>query len=299
MKAKHLVTLAVFLAALACAAAQEIVAKDASVRKLAGGFKFTEGPAADKEGTVYFTDIPSNRIHKWTVSAELLTFLEDSRGANGLAFDTDGNLIACAGGTGQILSIDPSGEVTVLVEEYQGRPFNSPNDLWIDPRGGIYFTDPRYGSRERLPQEGEHVYYLPPDSRKAMRVITDMIRPNGLIGTADGKLYVADHGADRTFVYGINPDGTLFGKKLFAPQGSDGVTMDSLGNIYLTADSVNVYTPDGRLIETIEVPEKPSNVCFGGKDSKTLFITARTSLYAIDMQVAGVLTKENTENHGM
>jgi gluconolactonase len=277
-----------------------IVANGADVRKLADGFRFTEGPASDKDGNVYFTDIPNNRIHKWSVGGQLSTFLENSRGANGLAFDKQGSLIACAGGSGQILSISPSGDITVLAESYQGKPLNSPNDLWIDPKGGIYFSDPRYGSRDGLPQDGEHVYYLSPDRKQVTRVISDMVRPNGLIGTPGGKLYVADHGADKTFVYDINLDGTLTNKQLFVSQGSDGLTLDSQGNIYLTAEAVTVYTPAGQLIETISVPERPANVCFGGTDNKTLFITARTSLYAVEMQVKGLaLAAETAEKHGM
>jgi gluconolactonase len=103
--------------------------------------------AADKDGNVFFTDIPNSRIHKWSVEGTLSTFLENSRQANGLYFDKDGNLIACAGGTGQIIAIDPAGTITVLADSFEGKPFNSPNDLWIDPREGIYFTDPRYGLR--------------------------------------------------------------------------------------------------------------------------------------------------------
>jgi gluconolactonase len=264
-----------------------IVAQDAVVKKLAGDFKFTEGPAADKDGNVFFTDIPNSRIHKWSVEGTLSTFLENSRQANGLYFDKDGNLIACAGGTGQIIAIDPAGTITVLADTFEGKPFNSPNDLWIDPAGGIYFTDPRYGLRDNLPQGGEHVYYLSPDRKRVIRVIDEMVRPNGVIGTADGKLYVADHGADQTFVYTINPDGTLSEKRLFVPQGADGMTMDERGNVYLTGEAVTVYDANGQLIQTIAVPERPSNVTFGGKDNKTLFITARTSLYSLEMQVAG------------
>lgn len=265
-----------------------LLSDDAAVAKLAGGFQFTEGPAADKQGNVYFTDIRNNRIHRWSLDGKLSAFLENSGGANGLFFDKDGNLIACAGGKGQLVSIDPQGAVTVLADRYNGKPFNSPNDLWIDPKGGIYFSDPRYGSRENLPQDGEHVYYLAPDRKQVIRVIDDMIRPNGVLGTPDGKmLYVADHGANRTFSYHINPDGTLADKTLFAPQGSDGITMDKIGNVYLTAAAVAIYDKHGTLIKTIDVPEQPSNVCFGGKDRKTLFITARTSLYSIPMLVKG------------
>jgi gluconolactonase len=255
-----------------------------STQKLAGGFQFTEGPAADKEGNVYFTDIPNSRIHKWSLDGKLSTFMENSDGANGLFFDENGNLIACVGGTGKLVSIDPQGKISVLADKHDGKPFNSLNDLWIDPKGGIYFTDPRYGNRDNLPQGGEHVYYLPADRKDPVRVIDDMVRPNGVIGTPDGKtLYVADHGANKTYAYKINLDGSLSDKRLFAEQGSDGMALDENGNLYLTAKAVDIYNPSGKLLETIDVPEVPANVCFG-KNKKTLFITARTSLYSIDMQ---------------
>lgn len=254
----------------------------AAVEKLAGGFGFTEGPAADAEGNIYFTDIPNNRIHKWSVDGKLSTFLENSGGANGLFSDKGGNLIACQGATGKVVSIAPAKTVMVLAAEYDGKPFNSPNDLWIDAKGGIYFSDPRYGNRDNLPQDGEHVYYITPDHETVIRVINDMVRPNGLIGTPDGKrLYVADAGANRTYTYTLNPDGTLTDKKLFVEQGSDGMTLDETGNLYLTSRAVVVYNPAGKRIRTIEVPERSSNVCFGGKDKKALFITARTSFYKV------------------
>jgi gluconolactonase len=265
------------------------VATGAKVEKLAGGFAFTEGPAADPNGDIYFSDIPNNRIHKWAVEAKKLsTFRENSGGSNGLYFDKKGNLLACEGGGRRLVSICPKCMVTVLAETYEGKKFNSLNDLWIDPNGGVYFSDPRYGNRDAMEQDGEHVYYLSPDRKKIIRVINDMVRPNGLIGTRDSKtLYVADHGGKKTFVYTVNEDGTLSNKKLFAPEGSDGMTIDSQGNIYLTTNAVAVYDKEGRKIETIEVPEGPANVTFGGKDRQTLFITARTSLYAIRMRVKG------------
>ena len=254
---------------------------ESQVQKLAGGFKFTEGPASDQEGNIYFTDIPNNRIHVWSVEGELSTFMEDTKGANGLYFDRKGNLPTCLGGAGKVVSISPEKEITVIAGEYDGKPFNSPNDLWIDPEGGVYFTDPRYGSRENLPQDGEHVYYISPDRNKIIRVIDDMVRPNGVIGTADGeKLYVADQGGKETYCYKIKPDGTLTDKKLFAGQGSDGMTLDNKGNVYLTGEAVNIYDPSGKLIKSIEVPERPSNVCFGAKGKK-LYITARKSLYGV------------------
>ena len=272
-----------------------VTAPGAEVEKLAGGFGFTEGPAADAQGNIFFTDIPNNRILKWSLDGKLTTFRENSGGANGLYFDKDGNLLACEGGGRRLISINPEGKVTVLADSYQDKKFNSLNDLWIDPNGGIYFTDPRYGNRDNMEQDGEHVYYLSPDRKNLIRVIDDMVRPNGLIGTPDGKLlYVADHGDRKTFVYTINQDGTLSNKKLFASEGSDGMTIDNEGNVYLTTNAVLVYNPEGQKIETIKVPEWPANVTFGGKDNQTLFITARTSLYAVKMRVKGA--KQNQDD---
>jgi len=264
-----------------------VVAEGAKVEKLAGGFKFTEGPAANAKGEILFTDIPNNRIHKWTLDGKLITFRKDSGGANGLFFDKKGNLLVCEMGGRRLVSIGRNGRKTVLADKYDNKQLNSPNDLWADPKGGVYFTDPRYGSRSGMEQDGECVYYLSPDHKRLIRVIDDMVRPNGIIGTADGKtLYVADHGGRKTFVYTINEDGTLSNKKLFAAEGSDGMTMDNEGNIYLTTDVVVVYNKNGEKIETIEVPERPANVCLGGKDKRTLFITARTSLYSVRMRAA-------------
>jgi gluconolactonase len=264
-----------------------VVAEGAKVEKVVGGFKFTEGPAADREGNIFFTDITNNRIHKWTLDGKLITFRQDSGGANGLFFDKKGNLLVCEGGRRRVVSIKRNGMRKVLADKYDNKMLNSPNDLWADANCGIYFTDPRYGDRRGMEQGGEYVYYLLPNHKKLIRVIDDMVRPNGIIGTADGKtLYVADHGGGKTFVYTINEDGTLSNKKLFAPEGSDGMTIDNEGNVYLTTNVVAVYNKNGERIETIEVPEQPANVCFGGKDKRTLFITARTSLYSVRMRAA-------------
>jgi gluconolactonase len=270
----------------------DLVAAGAQAKKLAGDFQFTEGPAADAKGDVYFSDIPNDRILKWSVEdGRLSTFLENSGGANGLYFDKAGNLIACQGAERRIVSISPKGQVTVLADKYEGKKFNSPNDLWIDSKGGIYFTDPRYGGGEPMEQKGECVYYLTPDRKTVIRVIDDMVRPNGVIGTPNGRrLYVADHGAGKTYAYRINDDGTLSNKQLFAEQGSDGTTIDNRGNVYLTGKGVTAYNRRGEKVQEIQVPEQPSNVTFGGRDDQTLFITARTSLYAVAMQVKGAPT---------
>jgi gluconolactonase len=273
---------------------QGIIAAGAKVEKVAGGFKFTEGPAVDAEGNVYFTDQPNNRIHKWSVDGKLSIFHEEPGRANGLYFDKKGNLLACADLDNQLWSIDMKGKVTVLVKGYKGKKLNGPNDLWEDLKGGIYFTDPfykrPYWNRGPMEQDGQHVYYLSPDRQEIIRVADDLVQPNGIIGTPDCKyLYVADIGAKKTYRYNINEDGTLSGKKLFCPMGSDGMTIDNEGNIYLTGRGVTVFNPAGEDIEHIDIDAGwTANVCFGGRDRHTLFITASESLFAIRMRVKGV-----------
>ncbi len=273
----------------AVASAEPPVAPDAKVEKLAGDFKFTEGPAADKDGNVFFSDIPANRIHKWSVDGKLTVAREDTGASNGLYFDKDGNLLACEGGARRVTAMAPDGKVSVLAEAYAGKKLNSPNDLWIDPKGGIYFTDPRYGKTDDLEQDGQHVYYIAPDRKTVVRVVNDMTRPNGVLGTPDGKtLYVADHGAGKVYTYAIGEGGALSDRKFFADVRCDGLTIDAAGNVYLTSKAgVEVFARDGKGLGTIAVPEEPANVTFGGADRKTLFITARTSLYAVKMQVHG------------
>ncbi|MBN2136785.1 MAG: SMP-30/gluconolactonase/LRE family protein [Sedimentisphaerales bacterium] len=271
-----------------------IIAPGAKVELLSDGFKFTEGPAVDAEGNVYFTDQPNNRIHKWSVEGKLSTWHDSPGRANGLFFDKKGSLIACADLDNELWLIDVNGKATVLVKGYKGKKLNGPNDAWVDPKGGIYFTDPfykrPYWNRGPMEQDGQHVYYVKPGQKEAIRVIEDLVQPNGIIGTADGKgLYVADIGAGKTYVYRVKDDGSLDEKKLFCSMGSDGMTIDNQGNIYLTGKGVTVFDSSGKKIEHIAIDEGwTANVCFGGKDRRTLFITAMDSLYAIKMRVAGV-----------
>lgn len=256
-------------------------------KKLASGYRFTEGPAPDGQGNIYFSDIPNSRIHFWQFNESVSTFRENSGKANGLFIDKDGNLLACEGGNQRVSSTDPDGNVTIIADKYNDKPFNSPNDLWPDNKGGVYFTDPRYGNRQELPQNGEHVYYITPE-KKVIRVIDDMVRPNGIVGTPDGKiLYVADHGDNKTFRYDINPDGTLTEKTLFAESGSDGMTIDTNGNVYLTAAAVKVYNAEGKHLQSLQLSETPSNLAFAGPNRKKLFITARTSVYIISTKTTG------------
>jgi gluconolactonase len=273
---------------------ESVIEEGAKVERLASGFDFTEGPTCDAEGNLFFTDQPNDRILKWSADGELTTFLQPAGRANGMCFDAANNLIACADEKNALWSIAPNKKVTVIVGEYNGRPLNGPNDVWVRPDGGMYFTDPFYKrpwwNHDTLPQDGEHVYFVSADRRQLIRVADDLQKPNGIIGSPDGKtLYVADIGAGKTYRYDIAQDGGLSGKTLAVDHGSDGMTLDKEGNLYLTGDGVRVFDRTGRQVEHIRIPDEQwtANVSFGGKDRRTLFITASTSLYGIRMRVRG------------
>jgi gluconolactonase len=273
---------------------RNIIAKGAVLTKLSDQYSFTEGPAVDKKGNIFFTDQPNNRIMKWSVDGMLSVYMENAGRANGLYFDREGNLLACADEKNEIWKIDPDKNISVLVNNFEGKRFNGPNDLWVDPKGGIYFTDPfyqrDYWAHTSKEIEKECVYYLSPDKTKITNVANDLIKPNGIIGTSDGKmLYVADIEANKTYSYKINNDGSLEEKTLFTESGSDGMTIDEAGNIYLTGKGVSIFNPKGEKITHIDVKEPwTANVCFGGKKFKTLFITAGKSVYTLEMNIKGM-----------
>jgi gluconolactonase len=271
-----------------------VIAPGARLEKLAGGFEFTEGPTCDAEGNLFFTDQPNDRILKWSVGRELSTFMQPAGRANGMCFDNRGHLIACADEKNALWSIAPDGKITVLVSEYGGKLLNGPNDVWVRPDGALYFTDPFYErtwwTHGTMPQDGQHVYFLSADHQRLVRVADDLQKPNGITGTPDGKtLFVADIDAGKTYRYDMAPDGGLHRKTLACAHGSDGMTLDQEGNLYLTGDGVAVFDRTGSQIEHIRVPGErwTANVSFGGKDRQTLFITASTGLYGVRMRVKG------------
>lgn len=272
-----------------------IVGEGAQLTKVSGEFSFTEGPASDSEGNVYFTDQPNDRIVKWAIDGTLSIFMDNCGRSNGLYFDLEGNLLACADENNQIWSINTKTKKhTIILENFDEKFLNGPNDLWVDDNGGIYFTDPFYkrpywtdSARTAIK---ENVYYLSPD-RKSVKVVEDrIVKPNGIIGTADGKiLYIADIGDSKTYYYHIEDDGSLSKRALFCNMGSDGMTIDNRGNVYLTGKGVTVFSPKGEQVEHIDVNEKwTANVTFGGKDRDMLFITASKSVYTLKMNVQGV-----------
>ncbi|MCR9084367.1 MAG: SMP-30/gluconolactonase/LRE family protein [Cyclobacteriaceae bacterium] len=275
-----------------------IIVKGAELVKVQDGFSFTEGPAVSRVGDVYFTDQPNDRIHVWNaISGEVSVFKENTGRSNGMYFKLDGTLISCADEQNQLWALDSKGNETVLVENFRGKKLNGPNDVWVRPKGGMYFTDPLYvrpyweGIRgNEREQDGEHVYFLSEDGAEFFRVTEDLVKPNGIIGTPDGKyLYVADIGDSKTYRYEIREDGYLINKELFCEMGSDGMTIDNRGNIYLTGDGVTVFSSKGEKIAHIPVPAKwTANVTFAALDRKTLFITAMDAVYTLQMKTRGV-----------
>jgi len=271
-----------------------LVAKNAEIQKAGSGYSFTEGSSVAHDGRVFFTDQPNDRIYIWDEKDGISLFKEGCERSNGTWFSQDGNLLACADLNNRLVKFTPSGDMSVLHDRgYRGRHLNGPNDLWQDKQGGIYFTDPYYRrdywkAEHKQEQDIQAVYYLRPTG-EMIRVVDDLKQPNGIVGTPDGKfLFVADIQGSITWKYDIHPDGSLGNKTRFAPAGSDGMTVDSQGNVYLTFGKVLIYNPAGEKIGEIELPEHPSNICFGGKNRKILFITARTSVYTLRMRVRGV-----------
>ncbi|QDV27469.1 SMP-30/gluconolactonase/LRE family protein [Aureliella helgolandensis] len=276
-------------------AADSLVADGATLERVADGYKFTEGPAVDREGNVFFTDQPNDRILKWSLDGSVATWLQPCGRSNGLFFDQQGNLLACADGQNELWSIQHDKTHTVLLKGYEEKLFNGPNDLWIAADGSCYFTDPYYRrdywTRENLDaQLPKRVYRFSPDSKTLQIAADDFKQPNGIVGDPQKKLlYVADIGDKKTYRFQIADDGSLTHRTLFCEMGSDGMTLDTDGNLYLTGKGVTVFSAEGKKLQNIEVPEGwTANVCFGGADRDLLFITASDSLYQVKMKTSGI-----------
>ncbi|QDV35283.1 SMP-30/gluconolactonase/LRE family protein [Tautonia plasticadhaerens] len=270
------------------------------MRQVATGLVFTEGPASDADGNLYFTDVRGNTVYKVDAEGNLSAFLEGSEGCNGLMVDPSGTIIACQGGAKRVIAIDPeTKEITVLADAFEGQPFDRPNDLVLDRQGGVYFTDPGQGA----------VYYIDAE-RNVSRILVGLPRPNGvLLGPRGTNLYVLPSGSPEVLSYPLEGPGKPGEKVVLCelrqqegtePRGGDGLTVDERGVLYLTQpalSSIQVVAPNGNTLGFIKVPEAPSNCAFGGPDGKTLFITARTSVYAVPMEAKGLIlaTAEDEE----
>ncbi len=257
-------------------------------------FSFTEGASTDKKGNIFFTDQPNNKIWEYSTDGKLSVFLDNAGRSNGMYFDSKGNLITCADEHDQLWSISPKGKVKVLIHDLNGHLLNGPNDVWVAPNGGMYITDPYYQrdywERKKSDLDGQKVYYLPKGSSTLEVADADLKQPNGIVGSPDGKyLYVADIRANKTFKYTIASDGKLLDKRLLIEQGSDGMTLDEKGNVYLTGKGVTIYSPAGTKIAHIDIDEPwTANLCFGGKNKNELFITASKAIFILHMKVKGV-----------
>lgn len=275
-----------------------LIPEDAKLYRLATGFKFTEGPAYAPDGTLLFSDIPAQRIYRMHPDGKLEIFREPSGGANGNAFDPQGRLLTCEGfGNKRVTRTDLKiGKVEVLASEYEGKPLNQPNDIIVTKDGRVYFTDPVFGDPKFKTQPVEGIYLIRPD-RTLVRIVTDeksQPKPNGLALSPDGKrLYTTDSQRNVVRVYEVKPDGTLGEGRDFAKMegkdgGGDGMRVDAEGNIWSTGPGgVWIFTPDGKLLGVLHLPEVPANLCFGGEDGKLLFLTARTSVYLLRVNISG------------
>ncbi|RYG20923.1 MAG: SMP-30/gluconolactonase/LRE family protein [Chitinophagaceae bacterium] len=266
-----------------------------SLKLISSQFKFTEGASVDKKGNVFFTDQPNDQLWKYGVDGKLSLFLSKTGRSNGTYFDKNGNLITCADEDNELWSITEKGKVKLIYKNPIGQNLNGPNDLWIDTKGGIYFTDPyyqrNYWTRQQPDIKGENVYYFPKGKKDIITVDSSLVRPNGIVGTPDGKtLYVADALGAKIYQYNIESDATLSNRKVFIAKRSDGMTLDEKGNVYLTGKSgVDIFSAGGQHIGNIKIPEPhTANLCFGGRNRDILFITASKSVYVLKMKVKGV-----------
>lgn len=260
---------------------------------LSSQFSFTEGPAADKDGNVYFTDQPNDKIYFWDwKSNKVDLFLYKTGRANGTYFDKNDNLITCSDDNGEIWKISKDKDIQALSKGFEGKRLNGPNDLWIDKSGGIYFTDPLYerdywkNFKVEIPER--NLYYR--NQNGNITKLETFVQPNGIVGSQKlKKLYVSDINAGKTYVYDILGEGKLSEKKLFCEMGSDGMTLDNQGNVYLTGKGVTIFNKTGVRIYNIPIDEDwTSNVTFGGENNSTLFITASHSVYTLKMNVTGI-----------
>jgi gluconolactonase len=280
---------------------KKIVPEDATIEKLGDGFMFTEGPVWAPDGYLLFTDIPANKIYKWSPDGQIEIYMEPTGNANGLMFDNTGDLIFCQHSKRQIARDNKVGGFETICDNFERKRFNSPNDLSIRSDGIIYFTDPPYGLKQgaddpakELPYHGVFMY----KEGKAYLLDSTLSMPNGIILSPDEKfLYVADNNRQTKeklwFRYKVKKDGTVKGRMRFADAskseekgGPDGMTTDDDGNLYFTGPGgVLVYDLSGNYLGLIRFPEIPANCCLGGPEGKTLFVTARTGLYSIKLNV--------------
>jgi len=278
----------------ACAALYAQDFSDLTVDKVEGGFRFTEGPAWSKEGFLIFSDVPHDRILKWVPGQKSVVFREHSNGANGNAFDAQGRLYTCESRTRRVVRLDKDGEIEVLAEKWEGKRLNAPNDIVVSRNGHVYFTDPAFGSQADTRELDFYgVYHIPP--KAPMKLVAKFTgRPNGIALSANGRtLYVSNTDDRNVRAYDLDRNGDASNERVVISDidgPPDGIRLDEKGNLYVSANGLAVYTPAGKLLHTMPLGEVPSNCTFGDEDFKSLYITARTSVYRVRLDVKGAVT---------
>ncbi len=283
----RLVTMAVL--ACACLAGQDF--SQVKVETVAGGFKFTEGPVWSREGFLLFSDIPQDLIVKFVPGKGTSNFREQSNGANGNTFDSQGRLYTCEGRARRLTRTDKKGKIEVLAEKWEGKRLNAPNDVVVRKDGHVYFTDPAFGRGEDERELDFYgVFHITPQGRMEL-VAKPKGRPNGIALSPNGRiLYVANSDERNVRAYDLDRGGKATNERVVVSgiEGvPDGMKVDEKGNLYVTADGLAIYSPEGKHLATIQLPEKPANCAFGDPDFQTMYVTARTSLYRIRLDVKG------------
>jgi len=272
-----------------CAAAQDFA--DVKIDKVAAGHAFTEGPAWSPQGYLVFSDIPNDKIFQWTPGQETIIFREDSKGANGNKFDAQGRLYTCESHSRRVTRTDKKGKVEVLAERWQGKRLNAPNDIVIRKDGQIYFTDPAFGNQEDTRELDFYgVFHI--SHKGEMEVVSKPKgRPNGVALSPNGRiLYVGNSDERNVRAYDLDHNGAASNERVVISGIDgvpDGICVDEKGNLYVAANRIEAFSPEGKHLGSIEVHETPSNCAFGEADLESLFITARTSVYRARLQVKG------------
>jgi len=279
----------------------KLISRDAKLETVASGFGFTEGPVWDKAGFLYVSDEEQNKIFRVYVKDGRKEELISLGDPDGNTYDRQGRLIDCASVLRAIIAISKDGKYEVLADKFEGKKLNSPNDVILGPHGALYFTDPTLdlvkGEKQEIPFQG--VYRLDADGKLTL-LTKDLTQPNGLAFSPDGKKFYVDDDEHRNIrVYDVGKDGSLSNGRLFGeePGGKgdgvpDGIKVDLHGNLFVTGPKgIWVWSPDGVHLGTIALPEQPANLTWGGKDLRTLYITATTSVYRLDTKVTGFSQK--------